>query len=121
MVETQSVETLFRCPEVSSKCKGRLQTVFRTIVAEMCEEFESCHDQKRGTPVVSRTMEFLRSCQVVIKTNIPLDNDVLAHRSIYCKEFGERIEKLSQQDQIEQIFYLMFRIPQPQLRSDSIS
>ena len=66
---------------------GTIETVFRTIVsvnqvspygavAEMCEEYESCHD-RTGRPVVRRQSgpSFVPS---VIEINIPL-NDDLAH------------------------------------------
>ena len=42
----------------------------------------------------------------VIKTNIPLNDDP-AHKDLLLQQYGERIEKLSQQGQIEQNFVLM--------------
>ena len=80
-------------------CAGQdtITTVFRTItsvnqlslhgaVAEMCEEYESFHD-RTGKPVPS-----------VIKTNAPLNNDDHAHKGLLLQRYGERIEKLSQQE-----------------------
>ena len=84
-------------------------TVFRTItsvnqlslygaVAEMCEEYESFHD-RTGKTVVGRqsSSSFVPS---VIKTNVPLDNDNRAHKDLLLQKYGERIEKLSQQDRL---------------------
>ena len=34
----------------------------------------------------------------VIKTNVPLNNDDHAHKELLLQRYGERIEKLSQQD-----------------------
>ena len=86
-----------------------ITTVFRTItsvnqlslygaVAEMCEEYESFHD-RTGKPVVGgqSSSSFVPS---VIKTNVPLDNDDRAHKDLLLQRYGERIEKLSQQDRL---------------------
>ena len=86
-----------------------ITTVFRTItsvnqlslygaVAEMCEEYESYHD-RTGTPVVGgqSSSSFVPG---VIKTNVPLNNDDLAHKEFLLQRYKERIEKLSQQDRL---------------------
>ena len=86
-----------------------ITTVFRTItsinqlslygaVAEMCEEYESYHDGT-GRPVVGgwSSSSFVQS---VIKTNVPLNDDDLAHKEFLLQRYGERIEKLSQQDRL---------------------
>ena len=86
-----------------------ITTVFRTItsvnqlslygaVAEMCEEHESFHD-RTGRPVVGgqSSSSFVPS---VIKTNVPLNNDDLAHKEFLLQRYRERIEKLSQQDRL---------------------
>ena len=36
----------------------------------------------------------------VIKTEVPLDCDDLAHEDLLLQQYGERIEKLSQQDKL---------------------
>ena len=95
-----------------------VETVFRTIisvkqlsiygtVAEMCEEYELCHD-RTVRPVVKgqSSSSFVPS---VIKTNIPLNDDPAQEEDL-LQRYGERTEKLSQQDsvttrQIEQILY----------------
>ena len=84
-----------------------ITTVFRTItdvnqlslygaVAEMCEEYESFPD-RTGKPVVGgqSSSSFVPS---VSKTNAPLNNDDLPHNEFLVQRYGERIEKLSQQD-----------------------
>ena len=85
-----------------------ITTVFRTItsvnqlslygaVSEMCEEYESFHD-RTGKPVVGQSSSsFVPS---VIKTNVPLDNDDPALKEFLLQRYGERIEKLSQQDKL---------------------
>ena len=86
-----------------------IATVFRTItsvnqlslygaVAEMCEEYESFHDSTEK-PVVGgqSSSSFVPS---VIKTNVPLNSDDSAHEEFLLRRYGERIEKLSQQDRL---------------------
>ena len=110
------------CPEVDSKAKGHgklsihycadletIETIFRIIVsvnqlrlygavAEMCEEYETLHD-RTGQPVVGgqSSSSFVPN---VIKTEVPLDCDHLAHKDLLLQQYGERIEKLSQQDKL---------------------
>ena len=62
----------------------------------MCEEYESYHD-RTGGPVVrgQSSSSFVPS---VIKTNMLLNDDDPAHRELLLQRYGERIEKLSQQD-----------------------
>ena len=64
----------------------------------MCEEYETLHD-RTGQPVVggqSSSSLVLR----VIKTEEPLDCDDLANKDLPLQQYGERIEKLSQQDNL---------------------
>ena len=90
-----------------------IETVFRTIisvnqlslhaaVAEMCEEYESCHD-RTGGPVVrgQSSPSFVPS---VIKTEVPL-NDDSAHKKFPLQRYRERIEKFNTTRQTEQILY----------------
>ena len=65
-------------------------------VTEMCEENESIHD-RTGKPVVrgQSSSSFVPS---VIKTEVLLDCDDLARKDLQLQQYGERIEKLSQQD-----------------------
>ena len=64
----------------------------------MCEEYESYHD-RTGRPVVGgqSSSSFVPS---VIKTDVLLNNDYQAHRDLLLHKYGERIEKLSQQDRV---------------------
>ena len=64
----------------------------------MCEEYESLHE-RTGRPVVmghSSSSLVLR----VIKTELPLDCDDPANQDLLLQQYGERIEKLSQQDKL---------------------
>ena len=67
-------------------------------VAEMCEEYESFHD-RTVKPVLGgqSSSSFVPS---VIKTNVLLDNDDRAHKELLLQRYGERIERLSQQDRL---------------------
>ena len=89
-----------------------IKTVFRTMtsvnqlslygaVAEMCEQYESYHD-RTGGPVVrgQSSSSFVPS---VIKTNMPLNDDDPAHKEFLLQRYGERIEKLSQQDRLSEL------------------
>ena len=86
-----------------------IKTVFRTIisvnqlslygaVAAMCEEYESYHN-KSGRPVVGGESDssFVPS---VAKTEEPLDCDDRARKDLLLQQYGERSEKLSQQDRL---------------------
>ena len=81
-----------------------ITTIFRTItsvnqlslygaVAEMCEEYESFHD-RTGKSVVGgqSSSSFVPS---VIKTD-----DDRAHKDLLLQKYGDRIERLSQQDKL---------------------
>ena len=67
-------------------------------VAEMCEEYETFHD-RTGQPVVGgqSSSSFVPN---VIKTEMLLDCDALARKDFLLRQYGERIEKLSQQDKL---------------------
>ena len=86
-----------------------ITTVFRTItsvnllslygaVAEMCEEHETFHD-RTGKPVVGgqSTSSFVPN---VIRTDVLLDCDDRANKDLLLQKYGDRIEKLSQQDKL---------------------
>ena len=82
-----------------------IETVFRTLisvnqlslygaVAEMCEEYESCHDRTGRLVVEGQSNPlFVPS---VMKTSIPLTDDPAQEEDLLQK-CRERIEKLSQQ------------------------
>ena len=117
---SQKVDVQFSVPQLivqrSTQSKGHgklsihyaadletIETIFRIIVsanqlslcgavAEICEEYES-------RPVV---MGQLSSSLVlsVIKTEVPLDCGDQVNQDLLLQQYGERIEKLSQQDKL---------------------
>ena len=93
--DLETVETIFRII-VSAN-----QLSLYGAVAEMCEEYESLHE-RTGRPVVmgqsSSSLVFS-----VIKTEVPLDCDDPANQDLLLQQYGERIEKLSQQDKLIKI------------------
>ena len=64
----------------------------------MCEEDETLHD-RTGQPVVGGQASSSLVLSV-IKTEVPLECDDLAHKDLLLQQYGERIEKLSQQDKL---------------------
>ena len=108
------------CPEVNSEAKDmknsrftlqplrqQLKLFFRIIVsanqlslsgavAEMCEELETLHDRS-GRPDKVMGQSIVLSA---IKTEVPLENDDPAYQNLLLRQYGERIEKLSQQDKV---------------------
>ena len=89
-----------------------IKTVFRTIVSvnqlslygaveEMCEEYETFHDRTEQ-PVFGgqSSSSFVPS---VIKTEVPLDSDDLICKDLLLQKYGERIEKLTQQDKLSKL------------------
>ena len=101
------------------KCKGHgklsihfaadqetIETIFRIIVsanqlslygavAEMCEEYESLHDRSGRLVVMGQSIVLS-----AIKTEVPLDSNDPADQNFLLQQYGERIEKLSQQDKM---------------------
>ena len=67
-------------------------------VAEICEEYESLHE-RTVRPVV-RGQSISTLVLSVIKTEVPLDCDDPVYQKILLQQYGERIEKLSQQDKL---------------------
>ena len=90
--DLETVETIFRII-VSAN-----QLSLYGAVAEICEDYESLHE-RTGRPVV---MGQPSSSLVLsaIKTEVPLDSDDPACKKILLEQYGERIEKLSQQDKL---------------------
>ena len=91
-----------------------IETIFRIIdsldqlslygaVAEMCEECGTLHDRTWQPVVGGQSSSSL--VPSVIKTEVPLDCDDLAHKDLLLQQYGERIEKLSQQDKLSKILY----------------
>ena len=86
-----------------------IETIFRIIVsanqlslygavAEICEEYETLHE-RTGRPVVGGQSSSSLVLSV-IKTEVPLDCDDLPRKDFLSQQYGERLEKLSQQDKL---------------------
>ena len=86
-----------------------IETVFRTItsvnqlsihgaVSDTCEEFDTCHD-RIGRLVVAGQSDLL-FVPIVMKTDIPLTDDLAQQEEDLLQRCQERIEKLSQQDKV---------------------
>ena len=69
-------------------------------IATICEEYESLHD-RTGRPVVmgQSSSSLVLS---VIKTEVLLDCDDPAYQDFLLQQYGERIEKLSQQEKLSE-------------------
>ena len=67
-------------------------------IAERCEEYETLHE-RTGRPVVMRQSSSLLVLSV-IKTEVLLDCDDPANKDLLLQQYGERIEKMSQQDKL---------------------
>ena len=89
-----------------------IETVFLVIVsanqlslygavAEICEEYESFHERTRRPVVMGQSSSSL--VLSVIKTEVPLDCDDPVNQDLLLQQYGERIEKLSQQDKLSKI------------------
>ena len=89
-----------------------VETIFRIIVsanqlslygaaAEMCEEYESFHERTERPVVMGQSSSSL--VLSVIKTEVPLDFDDRANQDLLLQQYGERVEKLSQQDKLSNI------------------
>ena len=109
--DQETIETFFRMI-VSAN-----QPSLHGAVAEICEEYVSLHE-RTGKPVVGgqSSSSFVPS---VIKTNVPLDNDDRAHKDLLLQRYGERIEKLSQQDELSK--FCMYAGFQMLLKLDNAS
>ena len=62
----------------------------------MCEEFESHQDRSRQPDVLMGQSIVLSE----IKAEVPLENDIPSHQNLLLQRYGERIEKMSQQDKL---------------------
>ena len=87
--------------------QGTIETIFRIIVsanqlslygvvAEMCEEYESLHDTSGRPDMVMGQSSVLSA----IKTEVSFGSDNPANQNFLLQQYGERIEKLSQQDKL---------------------
>ena len=86
----ETIETIF-CIIVSAN-----QLSLCGAVAEMSEDYESLHDRS-GRPDTVMGQSILLSA---IKTEVSLDCDDPTNQDLLLQQYGERIEKLSQQDKL---------------------
>ena len=98
--------------KLSIHCAADLETVdiiFRIIVsanqlslhgavAEICEEYETLHERTERPVVMGQSSSSL--VLSVIKTEVPLNCDDQVNQDLLLQQYGERIEKLSQQDKL---------------------
>ena len=86
-----------------------IETIFRIIVsanqlslygaiAETCEDYETLHEMTMRPVVMGQSSSSL--VLSVIKTEVLLDCDDPANEDLLLRQYGERIEKLSQQDKL---------------------
>ena len=90
--DLETIETSFRII-VSAN-----QLSLHGAIAEMCEEYETLHERTGRPVVMGQSSPSL--VQSVIKTEVPLDCDDPANQDLLLQQYGEQIEKLSQQDKL---------------------
>ena len=88
--DLETIETIFRI------IVSAYQLSLHGAIAEICDEYESLHE-RTGRPVVmgQSSSSLVLS---VINTKVLLDCDDPANQDLLLQQYGERIEKLSQQD-----------------------
>ena len=96
--DQETIEPIFRII-VSAN-----QLSLHGTIAEICEEYESFHE-RTGRPVVMGQS----SSSLVIMTEVPLDCDYPADQDFLLQQYGERLEKLSQQDKLSKFCIIMAR------------
>ena len=90
--DLETVETIFRIIVSAS------QLSLYGAVAEICEEYESLHESTVRPVVMGQSSSSL--VLSVIETEVPLDCDDPVNQDLLLQQYGERIEKLSQQDKL---------------------
>ena len=86
------------------------ETFFRMIVSanqlrlygavqEICEDYESLHERTGRLVVMGQSSSSIGLS--AIKTEVPLESDDPAYKKIPLQQYEGRIEKLSQQDKLE--------------------
>ena len=90
--DLEKVETIFRIIVSANKLS------LYGAVAETCEKYESLHEITVRPVVMGQSSSSL--VLSVIKTEVPLNCDDTANQDLLLQQYGERIEKLSQQDKL---------------------
>ena len=93
--DLETVETIFRIIVSAS------QLSLYGAVAETCEENETLHERTERPVVMEQSSSSL--VLSVIKTEVLWDFDDPANQDLLLQRYGERIEKLSQRDQLSKI------------------
>ena len=111
--DQETIETIFRII-VSAN-----QLSLNGAIAEVCEEYESLHERTKRLVVMGQSSSSL--VLSAIKTEVLLDCDDPVDQDLLLQQYGERNEKLSQQDKVSKFcvscrmcfqfaFYHQFRI-----------
>ena len=90
--DLETIETIFRII-VSAN-----QLTLYGAIAEICEECESLHERTERPVGMGQSSSSIALS--AIKTEVPLDCDDPANQDLLLQQYGERIEKLSQQDKL---------------------
>ena len=88
----ETIETIFRI------IVSAIQLNLYGAVAEICEEYESLHERKERPVMMGQSSSSL--VLSAIKTEVPLESDDPAYQNFLLQQYGERIEKLCQQDKL---------------------
>ena len=107
-VDQETIETIFRIIDSAN------QLSLYGAVGEMCEEYESLHERTGRSVVMGQSSSSL-VLSGAIKTEVPLDSDFAAYQNFLLKQYGERVEKLSEQDKLSKFcmvteFLSLFRM-----------
>ena len=95
--DLETIETIFR------KIFSANQLSLYGAIAEVCEEYETLHERTGRSVVMGQSSS--SPVLSVIKTEVPLDCDDPANQDLLLQQYGERIEKLSQQDKLSKFLY----------------
>ena len=90
--DLETIETIFRI------IVSAYQLSLHGAIAEICDEYESLHERTGRPVVMGQTSSTLALS--VIKTKVLLDCDDRVNQDLLLQQYGERIEKLSQQDKL---------------------
>ena len=115
------------CPEVDSKakvmvnCRYTMQPIWKRLrllhiivsanqlslygaIAEICDVYETLHERTERPAMMGQSSSSLALS--VIKTEVALNCDDLANKDLLLQQYGERIEKLSQQDKLSKFVWM---------------
>ena len=104
--EVSKAKDMVNCRYTMQPTRKRLRLFFAQLslhgaVAEICEEYESLHERTGRRVVMGQSSSSL--ALTVIKTEVLLDCDYPANQDLLLQQYGERIEKLSQQKKLSKL------------------